>query len=719
MAALQKIRSWGPVLVGVIGLALFAFIAEEFVRSFQATQNESRQRIGEIYGEAINVQEFQTLVDEYSEVVKFTRGLTSLTDEQLTQLRDNVWQTYINNKIIQHEAQELGLTVSDAELQATIAQGTHPLLMNTPFVNEQTRTFDVNQLKKFLAEYENIKTQAEQIPAEAIESYTQLYKYWSFIEKNLRETLLAEKYQTLLSKTIISNPVAAQMSFDGRVNEKDIVLAALPYSSVSDNDIQVEDSEIKAKYEELKNNFKQEVETRDIKYIDVTVTASDADKKALDEEMAEYNQLLAAGGNMAKLVRESGSTVAYSALPLSKNALPRDIAALLDSMSVGTQKGPYYNAGDNTMNIVKLLAKITAPDSIEVRRIQVVAADADATRQTADSIMTALNTGTPFDSIAKKYNQSGAKSWITSAQYEGQLLDEDSRKFFETLYRLSVNETEKIELTQGTIIAQVTDRRALINKFDVAVVKRPVEFSKDTYTRAYNDFSQFLAANSTQSEIEENASKKGYTVQMRNDMANYEHYVANLPSTREALRWIFNDDTEVGDVSPLYECGNNDHMLVVILTGTHPKGFRGLEDANIKEFVKQQVIKDKKAKQLADMMNGKNDIASIAGLKGAISDTIKHVTFGSPAFIQATGASEPALSGAVSKTAKGQFVNGVKGNGGVYAFQIIGENKRNETFDSKAEQQQLNTRNMRIAFSRFFNELTEKANIKDNRYLFF
>lgn len=719
MAALQKIRSWGPILVGVIALALFAFIAEEVVRSFQATKNESRQRIGEIYGNTINVQEFQTLVDEYSEVVKFTSGMSSLNDEQLTQLRDNVWQTYVNNQIIQHEADKLGLTVTDTEMQSVITQGTHPLLMRTPFYNEQTKAFDVNLLKKFLADYKNMQTQPDQMPAEAIEYYTRLYKFWSFVEKNLRENLLAEKYQALLSKSIISNPISAKMAFEGRVNEKDIVMAAVPFSSIADNTITVEDKDLKAKYEEMKELFKQDVETRDIKYIDVAVKASAADKKALDAEMDEYNQKLAEGGNMAKLVRESGSVIAYSALPVSKNALPRDIASQLDSMTTGTQKGPYYNAGDNTMNIIKLIAKVSAPDSVEVRQIQVVAADEAAIRKTADSILTALNAGTPFDSIAKRYNQSGAKNWITSAQYEGNALDEDSRKYFSTINSLGVNAIEKIELTQGTLITQVTDRRAMIDKYDIAIVKRPVEFSKETYTKAYNDFSQFLAANSTLDEIEANASKKGYTVLMRNDMGNYEHYVANVPSTREALRWVFNEDTEVGDVSPLYECGNNDHMMVVILTGTHPKGYRAWDDVNVKAFLTQEVLKEKKAKQIEEMMNGKTSIAAVAQLKGAVSDSIKHITFSSSAFIPATGQSEPALSGAVSQAAKGKFVNGIKGNGGVYAFQVTGENKRNEKFDEKTEQQQLNSRNMRIAFSRFISELTEKANVKDNRYLFF
>ena len=152
MAALQTIRSKGKVLIAVVGLALFAFIAEEFVRSLSYSQNESRQRIGEVYGESINIQEFSKLVEEYTSVVKFTSGMTSLTDDQITMLRDQVWQTYVNQKLIEHEAEKLGLTVTDAELQNIISTGKSPLLAQPPFRTQQG-TFDANALKQFRTQY--------------------------------------------------------------------------------------------------------------------------------------------------------------------------------------------------------------------------------------------------------------------------------------------------------------------------------------------------------------------------------------------------------------------------------------------------------------------------------------------------------------------------------------------------------------------------------------
>ena len=50
MAALGKIRKRGVALVIIIGLGLFAFIAEEAFRSCEATKNQQRQQIGEVLG---------------------------------------------------------------------------------------------------------------------------------------------------------------------------------------------------------------------------------------------------------------------------------------------------------------------------------------------------------------------------------------------------------------------------------------------------------------------------------------------------------------------------------------------------------------------------------------------------------------------------------------------------------------------------------------------
>ena len=717
MATLQKIRNRGKILIATVGLALFAFIAEEFVRSLSYTQAESHQRVGKIYGEKINVQDFNASVEEYADVVKFSQGLNTLNDDQLSMIRDQVWQSLVNEKMMQHECEKLGICVTDAEIQDIINNGRNPMLAQTPFRTQQG-TFDVNALKQFLNQYNEVMSNND-LGSEIKEQYQQMNNYWKFIEKAIRQQTLNQKYQTLLNGLMVSNPVAAQASFDGRANEADIYMAALPFSSIKDDDVKVEDSELKAKYEEMKEMFRSNEETRDIKYIDINVTANEADKANLQKEMEGYAQALAEGADPAKTVREAASQVPYSVLPVSAKSLPHDIAEQLDSLSVGTQVGPFVHDHDNTINIVRLINKVNLPDSVEVRQIAAPGNDLTAMEKTADSIMNALATGANFDTIAKKYNQPATKSWITSNMYEGQVIDENNRKFINTINTAAVGSNNKIVLDgQGVIIAQVTDRRNIVTKYNVAVIKRTMDFSKDTYNKAFNDFSSFLAGNTNVEDIEANAAQAGYNVQTRENVSNTEHTIANVRSTREAMRWLFNEDTKVGDVSPLYECGENDHLLVIMLTGVHKKGYLSWEDEQIRSFLTKEVMKDKKAALLAEKMKDAKSIADVAKIEGAVTDTIKRITFTSNAFISKVGASEPALSGSISKSKKGDFKSGVKGKSAVYAYQVLDQKKSDVKYDQKEEEQKLQ-QSIARNLSNFTGELIQKADITDNRYIFY
>ena len=717
MATLQKIRNRGKILIFTVGLALFAFIAEEFVRSLSYTQTERHQRVGKIYGEKINVQEFNAQVEEYTDVVKFTQGVNTLSDDQISMMRDQVWQTLVNDKLMEHECEKLGITVTDAEMQDIINNGRNPMLAQTPFRTAQG-TFDVNALKQFLNQYSEVMTNPN-LSSEVKEQYQQMNNYWKFIEKTIRRQTLNNKYQSLLNGLMVSNPVAAQASFDGRSNESDIYMAALPFTSIKDDDVKVEDSDLKAKYEEMKEMFRADEETRDIKYIDIKVTASAEDKANLQKEMEGYAQALLEGADPANTVREAASQVPYSVLPVSAKSLPHDIAEKLDSLTIGAQVGPFVHEHDNTINIVRLIGKATLPDSVEVRQIAAPGNDMAAMEKTADSIMTALAAGANFDTIAKKYDQPATKTWITSNQYEGQAMDENNRKFLTTITNAAVGSTNKIVLDgQGVIIAQVTDRRNIIPKYDVAVIKRAIDFSKDTYNKAFNDFSSFLAGNAKAEDIEANAAQAGYTVQTRNNLRSTEHNVVNVRSTREALRWIFDEKTKVGDVSPLYECGENDHLLVITLTGIHKKGYLPWDDEQIRTFLTSEVMKDKKAVMLQEKMKNAKSIADVAKIEGAVTDTIKHVTFTGNAFVSKIGASEPILSGSVSKAKKGEFKSGIKGKAAVYAYQVLEQTKTDAKFDKKEEEQKLQQSASRY-LSNFTGELMQKADINDKRYIFF
>lgn len=706
MAVLQNIRKHGKILLVVVGAALFCFIAEVVFESWQSSVNQSRQEIGEVNGEKVNVQDFQDMVDEFSDVIKMSQGVNSLSEDQLAQIQDQVWSTYVTNKLLEAECAKLGLRVTDKELQNIINEGSNPLLLQTPFVDPQTGLFDKDQLTNFLGEYDKIRNNS-QMQLELREYYQRIYNFWSFIEKTLRQNTLQQKYQSLLAGTFISNPIAAKASFEERTNSADIILAAVPYTALSDSTVKVSDSDMKKVYDERKEGLLQLAESRSIKYIDVQVVANQADRDNMLSEMEEYAAELNAATDLISTVHNSGSMVNYSGIPVKKSILPYDVANELDSIAVGELVKPYYTAADNSYTTFKYINKVNMPDSIEFRQIQVENAK-------ADSVYDALKAGADFEEVAKKYGQQAGTVWLTGNQYEAAQLDALNTKFVNTVVNAAVNQIEKITLQDITAIIEVKNRKAFTDKYDVAVIKKELNFSQDTYRQAYNAFSQFVASNTTMDAIVKNAEEKGYKLLDRTDMYNNEHKVCGISSTREAMKWIF--DAKIGQVSPLYECGDNDHMLVVMLTGINKKGYRTQE--SVKEQLMVETIREKKAEMLMAQLANIKSIEEAKAYKDAKTDTVRHITFAASAFVPTTLSSEPALSGKVAATKKGVFSGAVKGNGGVLMFQTYNTEVSEEKYDEKAEMlrlQQVATQ----AASSYAAELFKNGNVIDNRYIYF
>lgn len=719
MTALGKIRSKGILLIIIIGLGLFAFIAEEAFRSCNGIKGQNSQQIGEVLGEKIYVQDFQKLLEEYQDAMKLTMRTDNLSEDQLNQLKDQVWQQLVSERVMKEDCKKLGLTVTEDELQNVLNDGTNQLLTQTPFVNQQTGRFDVSILKQFIDAYRKAEASNN---SQQLDQMRPAYNYWLFVEKNLRTQLLAQKYQSLLANCVLSNKVEAKMAFNEENEEAQIQLASIAYNTIKDADIKVTDEELKAKYEELKPAFRQQQETRDVMMVDVQVKASATDRAQLQKDMAGYQKQLAAAADPTQVVSKSGSMIQYIGLPVSGKAFQQypDIASKIDSMAVGTT-GVVENTKDDTYNIVRILSRTELPDSVEFRQIQVGGKTLEAARASADSIQKALAAGGDFQAIAKRYGQDSTTTWFTGAMYEqASTMSQDNRAYIEALLNGAVGSTQNIELTQGNVVIQVLNRKAMKSKAVAAVIKKEIRFSDNTYSKAYNRFSQFVTqSQASLADLQKHATKFGYTVQDLNDFATSSHTVGNVGGSgiRDAIKWIF--EAKEGQVSQLFEAGKeNDHLLVLCMTKIHPQGYRPWDDAQVKEILKREVIRDKKAEMIMAKLKGVNSIAA-AQAKGAKVSTVNQITFAAPAFIQATGAAEPALSGAVAATAQGKFCSApVKGNAGVYVFQVVKKQMRPAKYNEEQQIQMCRQRAMQY-MGNFMQDLVFGAGVVDNRYLFF
>lgn len=708
MATLQSLRNRGPLLLIFVGLALLAFIVGDALRLFQSPQGS--QAVGSVNGEEVTATQFQQMFEEYSGVIQFARGNAPLSEAENNQLKDQVWREYYQNEIIKKEAEKLGLTVTDAEILAVVTKGEYPLLQQTPFRNAEGK-FDIDILNDFLSQYESNKN----IP-ELVQQLKPAYDYWRFIEKSIKNELLAQKYQSLVASTFLSNPIAAENSFNASNTTYNIEIKAYPYSAIADSTIKLSDSDLEKAYNTEKLLYKEPAQSRDIKYVSYTVTPSEQDHAALRSELSEQATILAQESDYASIVRNAGSETNYSELAWTKSAYPEEVRLRLDSLEVNQIVGPIYNQSDNSYTVFKFLGKSTMPDSVQFRVLPVVTDSPEKIAALADSLLGVLKKGADFKELSAKYGQANNDSlWMTSAMYDGAAPQSDDAAYISAIINGKKGEYNTLTLSNGaTLIYQVIGSKNPVTKYNAAVIKRTVEFSNDTYNEAYNKFSQYVATCKSIEDLEKNAEEYGFRVMTQNRVFNTTHNIAQISDTRKAIRWIFNE-AEVGEVSPLYECGENNNFLVVALTGINEKGYTSMEKLSL--LVNNRARADKKAERIIGELTGKSfdEIGNIAGVK---SDVIERISFASPTYVKSISANETVISAAVTRLQPEEVSAPIKGDNGVYVIKLKSVNKGKREFNAESEQAVLKAQGLRN-MNYLMVDLEEKANIEDNRYLYF
>ncbi|MCQ2109916.1 MAG: SurA N-terminal domain-containing protein [Bacteroidaceae bacterium] len=709
MATLQKIRNRGPLLIIVIGLALLAFIAGDAWKILRP--NQGMVMVGEINGKSVSAMDFQDEVEKYAEVVKFSMGVNNLSDEQYTAVKDEVWNTMVRKSLFEKECSAIGLRVTDAEVQAVIESGQSAVLSQTPFTNANGE-FDVDYLTSFLVSYNSMERDA--MPAEYMEYYDNMYNFWLYIEDNIKTSLLYSKYLSLVQGSVVTNPVSLKNSYENRIRRSDILLAAIPYTALADTLVSVSSADVKKMYNEKKELFNQLAESRDINYIDVEILPSQADRdEVLSEVSASAEQLAETTEDLAAFIRLAESSVLFSEVPTTREALPLDVAVRLDSVAVGEVFGPYYNASDDSYNAFKILSTVSAYDSICFHRMQVVAEDEAATAQLADSIFKAIKAGADFEEIAQKYSQSGAEEWISSVMYEGGAYSGNDALYLNTLMGMKKGDVVNLALDGATLIMKVTDVKKPVTKYNTAIIKREVLFSNETSNVAYDKLSQFVAGNTTIQDLKNNAEENGYRVYTINDFQSNSYNVADVAKSHEALRWLF--EAKEGEVSRIYEVGeNNDHLLVVALNKIHKKGYRPVEDMQAQ--LMPQLINDKKAEILTKRMASASSIQELRSVEGVQVDTVKFVNFTTPAFVSMTYSNEPLIGAAVYHLDREHLSAPIKGSGGVFVAEKISPDNHSTEFEASAEAERVKAIESRNISNTLIQELFYKASVVDNRY---
>ena len=711
MATLQKIRSRGPLLLIVIGLAMLAFILGDAWKIIRPTQG--MQYVGSIDGTSISAMDFQKEVENYTEVIKFANQINDLTEEQTRGVRDEVWAMMVRNYILEKEASAMGLAVTDAEVRDVIAKGDDPILAATPFNGADGR-FDADRLKDFLAFYNELNP--SDLSAEEYAYYQSMYKYWLFIEKDIKAGLLYSKYVSLVKASIVTNPIAAQNSFENRVKRSDILVALLPYSALSDADVEVTNSDLKKTYAENKERLLNYAESRDIYYIDYPILPSQADRDALLAEVNEYTtQLEEMSADYASFVRRAGSDVLYSEVPRSAKNLPEDVAERLDSVNSLGVFGPYFCEYDNTYNTFKVLNTVSGYDSIQFSLIQVIADnDADADKR-ADSILDAAKKGADFAELAAKYLQVADENWLSADSYEPSVFTGENAAYINKLNSMKKGELGIFKMSGYNFVVKVLDTKTPLKKYDVAIIKRPAEFSEETSNAAYNKLSAFVSQFNNVDELKENIEGSDFTLLFYPSFMSDSYDVSGVAKSHEALRWAF--AAHQGEVSRIFEAGNeNNHLLVVAVDKINKRGYTSLDDAS--KTLSLRAINDKKAEIIKKKLAGLS-FDELKGVEGIVIDTVRYCNFTNNAYISGLFGNEPALGASVANLELFEQTAPIKGENCVFVAEKITDEEVSSQFDAEVEKVRLQSVGASYIPGSVLEALYYNAKVVDERYKIF
>ncbi|MDR2146766.1 MAG: SurA N-terminal domain-containing protein, partial [Tannerella sp.] len=302
MATLEKIRGKAGLLVGIVGLALFAFIIGDLLNSGSSLFRKNQTTVVVVDGNTIDYQDYMNRVNELTEIYKIQSGSQESPSEYASQINQSVYNEIVSEIILGKRLDKLGIAVTPEEmLDMTEGENISPVLRQIPmFQNPETGSVNRNAILQFLNRIKDMDSYPEETRAQL----AQAKMMWDFWEKNIKMNRLNEKYLTLLSKSVVPNSLDAQDAFNSSLQNSDIVYVMERFANVADSTIVIPKADIEKLYNERKNMFRQSGSAV-IDYIAVDIVPSPEDFTRVSEEMNEIRKEMETTDNVPALVNEN------------------------------------------------------------------------------------------------------------------------------------------------------------------------------------------------------------------------------------------------------------------------------------------------------------------------------------------------------------------------------------------------------------------------------
>ena len=648
MAILSKIRSKTVVLIVIIALALFAFVLADVIRQGGFTSNKSQSVIGVVGDQKVKRKSFARQVEN---VAQGSRGRTSTIDAV-----NRVWDSRVNNMILEQQFDELGLEVSTD----LILEKMKPQLSRNPQFTDSEGNFSRARVREYVANVRNNDANA--------------FEQWQDFEKNIEVQTIRDTYFNLIKAGVGVTNLEAQQIYEQDNSQYTFEFVRIPFNKAEK--VEITKSDIKSYIKKHKEKYEQEAK-RSIQYVFYEEKPSKKDFAEAKEEMVNLINGSDENPESFKNSDDMKSFLStYSDKPFEdkfqfKYQLNDSLSDQISSMKVDDILGP-YKKGDSWV-AKRLVDTKQVADSVELKHILVTFKEAgvdrnvqrtkDEAEQLADSLMTVINQDSDkFGELAKEYSSDGQ-----SKNNDGKLGWIAYGRFFEELNNFAfdneVGFKGSLESEYGYHIVEVLDKKEPKKAMKVATLTREVSPSEETVNNIYKEASKFELATKERA-FDDVADEKTKEIKQAKELKELDEGVAGLGNQRAIVRWAFEEKTKIQDIKR-FDIDNG--YVITQLTGKQKKGLKAVED--VADEVTPILEKKQQAEAIIKQITDVSDLQSVGDQFGVAKQRASLVELKNP--VVPGGGKEPKIVGLASGMEKDQISQPVEGNNGVYVIKLV------------------------------------------------
>lgn len=691
----------GKILAFVIGLALFAFIVGEVVKSGGQFMRGSANTIGEVNGQDISNDDYQKKLDQNVKNLQQQSGQAA-SPQLTTYAQEMTWNQLVSQNILQKEIEKLGIVVGVDETKDMVqGKNLNPQIVQA-FGDPKTGEVDRARLNMFLTNLRSAK------PGDPMK------EQWTAFVEQMIEAKKAEKYTALVRNGLYVNSLDAKDDYEARNKLVNFKYSVLDYASIPDSKAVPTDADYSAYYDAHKAQFKNAQETRTFEYVAFNAAASAADSAVIKTQMDK----LAADFKTAKDDSAFVQMNAETKRPLTytrKGQLEPKLDTVMFGAAVGTVYGPFVSATGG-YEIAKLVDTRIGPDSVKASHILLNPATeggVDKAVAKADSLKKLIQGGKSFAELAKTFSTdkgSAEKGGELGTFGRGAMIP----AFEDAAFNGHKGDLVVVTSQFGVHLIQINDQKGSSKVVKVAIVDKPIQASNATQSAAYNKARSFMS-NLNGSNFDDVAKKQGLQVKTANDVTPMASSTTGLENARKVVKWAF--DAEKGDFSDqVFDLENQ--YVVARLTQIKPEGTLPLDV--VKPEIEAAVRNEVKAKQLIakfeSASNGASSLEQVAQKAGTQVVPVQNIVFANPVIPGL--AAEYKVIGSVFGSGLHKVSKPVQGEHGVFVFSVDNFVNPAPLTNAVREKQQIEQMLVQRADNLIFDALKDKANVKDNRAKF-